>query len=75
MMDAMSIEINRKFGDRLRRLRKKQNWTQVYMAEHSGIDRSYISDMENGKKAVCLPTLQVIAKSFDISISQLLKGL
>ena len=71
----MSNEINRRFGERLRQLRKKQGWTQVYMAEHVGIDRSYISDMENGKKAVCLPNLQVIARSFGMSMSKLLSGM
>lgn len=75
MMDSMSIEINKLFGERLRKLRKQHNWTQVYFAEYARIDRSYISDMENGKKAVCLPTLQKIAKAFDISMSQLISRL
>lgn len=74
-MDAMSIEINRQFGERLRKLRKQQNWTQVYFAEVARIDRSYISDMENGKKAVCLPTLQKIANAFGISMSQVISRL
>jgi transcriptional regulator with XRE-family HTH domain len=75
MMDAMSIEINEKFGERLRKLRKQHGWTQVYFAEHAKIDRSYISDMENGKKAVCLPTLKKIAEAFEMSMSQLLSRL
>ena len=45
------------------------------MAEALGIDRSYISDMERGKKNICLPTLEVIAKACDLTISQVLKGL
>ena len=72
---GMSNQINASFGRRLKQLRNKQGWTQVYMAEHLGIDRSYISDMENGKKAVCLPTLQVLAQAFGISMSKLLSGL
>jgi len=44
------------------------------MAERLGIDRSYISDMERGKKNVCLPTLEVIAQALGLSISQVLKG-
>ena len=42
------------------------------MAEHVGIDRSFISDLENGKKEICLRNLEVIAAAFDISISQLM---
>jgi transcriptional regulator with XRE-family HTH domain len=45
------------------------------MAEKLGIDRSYISDMERGKKNVCLPSLEVIAKATGLTISQVLKGL
>lgn len=45
------------------------------MAEHLGIDRSYLSDMERGKKNVCLPTLKLIAQGFDMSLSKLLSHL
>jgi len=71
----MSNQLNLRFGRRLRDLRRKQGWTQVYMAEHVGIDRSYISDMENGKKTVCLPTLQSLAQAFGISMARLVSGL
>ena len=45
------------------------------MAEKLGIDRSYISDIECGKKNVCLPTLEVIAQGFNTTLSRLLSGL
>jgi len=66
--------ITARFGERLRQLRLRRGWTQVEMAERLGIDRSYISDMERGKKNVCLPTLEVIAQALGLSISQVLKG-
>jgi transcriptional regulator with XRE-family HTH domain len=67
--------ITAKFGVRLRRLRNRRGWTQVEMAENLGIDRSYISDMERGKKNVCLPTLEIFAIAFKMTISRLLTGL
>ena len=42
------------------------------MAEHIGIDRSFISDLENGKKEICIRNLEVIAAAFDMTISQLM---
>ncbi len=45
------------------------------MAEHVGIDRSFISDLENGKKEICIRNLEVTAKAFDITISQLMARL
>lgn len=71
----MSTSIAVRFGSRLRKLRKLREWTQVRTAEELGIDRSYISDMERGKKNVCLPTMEVLAQGFEISLAQLVKGL
>jgi transcriptional regulator with XRE-family HTH domain len=68
-------DITVRFGKRLRALRTKRRWTQAEMAHRLGIDRSYISDMERGKKNVCLPTLDVIAKGLELTISQVLKSL
>lgn len=72
----MSTEnITVRFGLRLRKLRKEKGWTQVEMADALGVDRSYISDIERGKKNVCLPTMEVIALGFEISLSKLLSRL
>ena len=59
----------------MRKLRKQRNWTQVYMAEHVGMDRSFISDLENGKKEICIRNLEVLARAFDVTVSQLLARL
>jgi transcriptional regulator with XRE-family HTH domain len=64
-----------RFGRRLKALRKAKGWTQVQMADALGIDRSYISDMERGKKNICLPTLEIIALGFEMSMSKLISGL
>jgi len=44
------------------------------MAHRFGVDRGHLSELENGKKHVCLPLLEVLAKGFEVSISELLKG-
>jgi transcriptional regulator with XRE-family HTH domain len=41
------------------------------MAEHVGMDRSFISDLENGKKEICLRNLELLATTFGLTISQL----
>jgi transcriptional regulator with XRE-family HTH domain len=64
-----------RFGKRLKELRNKKGWTQVQMADALGIDRSYISDMENGKLNVCLPTLEVLAQGFGTSMAKLISRL
>lgn len=45
------------------------------MAEHVGIDRSFISDLENGKKEICIRNLEVLATAFGLTVSRLLTRL
>jgi len=44
------------------------------MAEHVGIDRGFISDLENGKKEICLRNLEVIAAAFDMTLNDFSRG-
>lgn len=71
----MSSDICVRLGKRLRALRKQREWTQVYMAEYVGMDRSFISDVENGRKEICLRNLELLAKTFGMSISKLMSRL
>lgn len=71
----MAEDIRIRFGTRLRKLRVKQGWTQVQMAERFGLDRSYLADVERGKRNISILNLDVIAKGFGISISQLFSRL
>jgi transcriptional regulator with XRE-family HTH domain len=63
-----------RFGQRLRQLREGAGLSQVEMAHRFGIDRGHISEMENGKRGVCLPMLETLAAGFQITISELTKG-
>jgi transcriptional regulator with XRE-family HTH domain len=71
----VSSGIAARFGKRLRELRMKKGLSQVEMAHQFGIDRGHISEIENGKKNVCLPMLEVLSKGFEVSISELMKGI
>jgi transcriptional regulator with XRE-family HTH domain len=67
----MSIDIRAKFGARLRKLRKQRGWTQAEMADVLGLDRSYLAEIEEGKRNVCLLNLKVIADGFGTSLARL----
>ena len=45
------------------------------MAEKLGIDRSYLSELENGKIEPCLRNLELIADGFGITVDVLLRGI
>ena len=61
-------------GLRIRELRMAKNWRQIDLAEQAGINENYVSDLEIGKKEICLRTLQAIAAAFGLTIGQLMQG-
>ena len=65
--------INIRFGDQLKKLRKKKKLTQEKLADKADLEYKYIQRLE-GKKpsSPTLNTLEKLAKAFDISISKLL---
>jgi transcriptional regulator with XRE-family HTH domain len=67
----MVEDIRVRFGRRLRKLRLKQGWTQVQLAKHLGLDRSYLADIERGKRNVSVVKLEIIARGFGLSLSML----
>ena len=68
----MAEDVRLRFGRRLRKLRKQRGWTQVQMAEKLGLDRSYLADMERGRRNVSIVNLEIIAHGFGLSLSRLL---
>jgi transcriptional regulator with XRE-family HTH domain len=45
------------------------------MAEHVGMDRSFISDLENGRKEICIRNLELLTTGFGMTISKLMSRL
>jgi transcriptional regulator with XRE-family HTH domain len=64
-----------RLGNRIRTLRKKRGWTQVEMAEKVGIDRSFLADVERGKRNVSILNLDLMADGLKVSLSQLFSRL
>ena len=71
----MPADLLIRLGDRIRKLRKKRGWTQVVMAEKLGIDRSFLADVERGKRNVSILNVELMAKGFKVSLSQLFSRL
>ncbi len=64
---------SKKLGENLRKLRLKSKMSQGILAKKLGVDRAYISNVENGRMNPTLSTLEKIAKALGISSSELLK--
>lgn len=59
------------FGLIVRELRQEKNISQQKLAELANLDRSYVSEVENGYKAPTIITVSKIADALDIRASEM----
>lgn len=64
-----------RFGKRVRELRKARKLSQEAFADKCGLDRTYISGIERGKRNVAFYNVENIARALGVSISELTRGL
>ena len=65
----MSLQI--KLGITLKTLRAEKGVSQEKMALCTGIDRRYMSDIENGRRNVSLDIMEKLAAFFEMKVSEL----
>lgn len=58
-------------ADNLKRLRKKQRWSQTQLSEQIGSHLSHINRIETGKYNPSLDVVQKLASVFDVTIDYL----
>ena len=69
----MFEDIYKRIGFNLLKQRRLKGWTQEQLSERSGVYRSRISKMENGKENFNIESLFLIAQSLEIDFIELLK--
>jgi transcriptional regulator with XRE-family HTH domain len=63
------------FGSAVRRLRLARGYSQEEFADHVGIHRTYIGDVELGKRNIGLINVTRIAKALDVRVADLMADL
>lgn len=71
----MSQKVRTDFGDRVRQLRIERNISLRRFALVIGIDKSFLVDIEYGRKAPSLDTIEKIALGLNVSFSELFSSL
>lgn len=61
-------------GTNIRKLRNGKKLSQEELAYEAGIDRSYLSEIENGHKNLSIVMLEQIANALDVKVTVLLAG-
>lgn len=67
----MSEEILNRFGYAVRRIRQDRRISQEQLADMCGLHRTYISDVELGKRNVSLENIEKMALAFDMTMAEL----
>lgn len=65
------LAVQRALGERVRRLRKERGWTQENLVERTGLDRSYLAEVEGGNTNPSLRTLSRLAQGLQIELREL----
>jgi transcriptional regulator with XRE-family HTH domain len=66
-------DIRIRFGMAVRVRRNELGISQEEFAEQAGLHRTYVSDLERGKRNVSLENVEKLAKALLLSISDLMK--
>jgi transcriptional regulator with XRE-family HTH domain len=64
---------SKKLGENLKRIRTQKHITQTELAKTLEVDKSFISNMENGKTNPTLSTIANLAQALGVSTNELLK--
>ncbi len=66
------MDIRKRIGWNIRRLRAARELTQEDFATDSGFDRGYISGLERGVRNPSVLVLERIAKALDVDVAELM---
>lgn len=63
------MDIKQKVGQRIRQLRKELNISQEALGLKAEVDRTYVTDVEAGRRNVSLEILERLIKALNISLT------
>jgi transcriptional regulator with XRE-family HTH domain len=66
--------LSERLGRRVLSLCRERDWQQRDLAERSELDAGYISRIGRGQIEPCLGTLEMLAHTFGLTLSEFLEG-
>lgn len=71
MKDIRVTHLQKRFGDRVRELRKLKGLSQEGLALSSDLDRTYIGGVERGERNISLVNIHKIAQALGVPVKEL----
>lgn len=75
IVTAMDDTTQKALGLRIKSLRMERGLSQEKFSLMIGIDRTYLASIESGMRNVTLSSMKKIACGFEITVSELLRGI
>ena len=66
------MDIRRRLGINLRRLRTERGWSQEDFADRAGVHRTYVSDIERGERNPTVTVVERLARAVGVEVGELL---
>jgi transcriptional regulator with XRE-family HTH domain len=66
------VDIAKRLGKNVRRLREEKGWSQEAFADEAGIHRTYVSDIERGARNPTIAVVEKLAKPLGVPAGKLL---
>lgn len=64
------MDLKEKIGLRIRQLRKEQELSQEALGYKAEVDRTYVTDVENGRRNVSVEILERLIKALGVSVAE-----
>lgn len=61
------MDIKDKVGQRIKELRHELGLSQEALGNKAGVDRTYVTDVENGRRNVSVEVLEKLIKALEVS--------
>ena len=66
------MDISTRLGQNVRRLREEKGWSPEDYADRAGIHRTYVSDIERGRRNPTVTVVEKLAKPLGVKPGRLL---
>ena len=67
------MEIRARLAVNVRKAREAKGWSQEDFADRAGIHRTYVSDIERGRRNPTITVVEKLAGPFELTASELLE--
>lgn len=64
------MDIKEKVGGRIRELRHKLDISQEALGNKAGVDRTYVTDVENGRRNISVEVLEKLIVALGVSFQE-----